>query len=131
MKWAAKKFTHISPVWFNVQLFTTKTGEATFQIGGKQDIDMGKFLLKLIQKTSNIIFLNSMLLTYIVQKFSFFIHLGWMDDIRENNTDIKFLPRFLFNEFTKESLEIFLYSETFQQQLFNEIVDFIKVIKFN
>ncbi|KAI1723458.1 glycosyl hydrolases family 18 domain-containing protein [Ditylenchus destructor] len=39
-KWAAKKFTHISPVWFQLKSATID-GVATCTIGGTHDIDRG------------------------------------------------------------------------------------------
>lgn len=39
-KWAAKKFSHISPVWFQLKSATID-GEATCTIGGTHDIDRG------------------------------------------------------------------------------------------
>uniref|UniRef100_A0A1I7Y764 Chitinase domain-containing protein 1 n=2 Tax=Steinernema glaseri TaxID=37863 RepID=A0A1I7Y764_9BILA len=39
-KWAANKFTHIVPVWFQINALTS-TGKKTCQIGGTHDMDQG------------------------------------------------------------------------------------------
>lgn len=50
-----------------------------------------------------------------------------MNDILLNNSDIKFIPRFLFDDFDKKTYTAFLTNEKLQGIVINEIINFIKV----
>uniref|UniRef100_A0A0M3IRF6 Chitinase domain-containing protein 1 n=1 Tax=Ascaris lumbricoides TaxID=6252 RepID=A0A0M3IRF6_ASCLU len=63
-KWAAKKFTHISPVWFQFKPATID-GQRTCSIGGTHDIDQG-WLRDIQSNNSEIVFVPR------------FIMEGWM-----------------------------------------------------
>lgn len=95
VKWAAKKFTHISPVWFNIK-FIDNNNKISVEISGKHDIDR-----------------------------------EWMNDILLNNSDIKFIPRFLFDDFDKKTYTAFLTNEKLQGIVINEIINFIKENNFD
>ncbi|VDM25541.1 unnamed protein product [Toxocara canis] len=90
-KWAAKKFTHISPVWFQLKPANID-GQKTCSIGGTHDIDQ-----------------------------------RWMADVRSNNSDVSFVPRFLMEDWTSGTVDDFLYDEIWQRRCAQAMVDLIEV----
>ncbi|KHN88236.1 Chitinase domain-containing protein 1 [Toxocara canis] len=89
-KWAAKKFTHISPVWFQLKPANID-GQKTCSIGGTHDIDQ-----------------------------------RWMADVRSNNSDVSFVPRFLMEDWTSGTVDDFLYDEIWQRRCAQAMVDLIE-----
>uniref|UniRef100_A0A915Q834 Chitinase domain-containing protein 1 n=1 Tax=Setaria digitata TaxID=48799 RepID=A0A915Q834_9BILA len=76
-KWAAKKFTHISPVWF--QFKPEIKEKKTCDIFGAHDMDI-----------------------------------QWLADIHQNNSEIRFMPRFIIDGSVSRNVEQFLYNEKWQ-----------------
>uniref|UniRef100_A0A0N5AWG3 Chitinase domain-containing protein 1 n=1 Tax=Syphacia muris TaxID=451379 RepID=A0A0N5AWG3_9BILA len=87
-KFAAKKFTHISPVWFQV---VPSFDEKSCLVEGTHDIDQ-----------------------------------GWIADVRSNNSDIRIIPRFIFEKWTASDYLDFLHSEQWQDKCINRIVNLIQ-----
>ncbi|CAJ0574345.1 unnamed protein product, partial [Mesorhabditis spiculigera] len=94
-KWAANKFTHISPVWLQFKPQTADMA-ASCRIEGTHDIDR-----------------------------------GWMTDIRKNNSEIKFVPRILFDQWHVDELKQFLLSETWSQRCLNDLLNFLQRNQFD
>ncbi|KAK0393555.1 hypothetical protein QR680_000271 [Steinernema hermaphroditum] len=88
-KWAAKKFTHIVPVWFQINALT-KFDRKTCTVAGTHDMDQ-----------------------------------GWIADIRSNNSDVKIVPRFLFENWNPQDLEDFLVDEGWQIRCGKDLANFI------
>ncbi|EJD75982.1 hypothetical protein LOAG_16980 [Loa loa] len=88
-KWAARKFTHISPVWFQFNLDVKQRKTCT--ILGTHDMDK-----------------------------------QWLVDIHTNNSEIKFMPRFVLDGSVPGIIEQFLYNEKWQTNCAQLIVNFIK-----
>lgn len=56
--------------------------------------------------------------------------LEWLTDVHTNNSDIKFLPRFVIDGSVPENIELFLYDEQWQTSCAKLVVNFIKVTIF-
>jgi len=77
-KWTAQKYTHISPVWFQL-VPAMIDGELSCEFKGQHDIDR-----------------------------------GWLEDLRKNNSDIKIVPRFLFEPTDSELFQQFITADSGQ-----------------
>uniref|UniRef100_A0A0R3RLF7 Chitinase domain-containing protein 1 n=1 Tax=Elaeophora elaphi TaxID=1147741 RepID=A0A0R3RLF7_9BILA len=88
-KWAARKFTHISPVWF--QFKPEVKQQKTCAIFGTHDMDI-----------------------------------KWLADVHANNSEIKFVPRFIIDGSSPGDVKRFLYDEKWQTNCAQLIVNFIK-----
>ncbi|KAL3990316.1 Glycosyl hydrolases 18 family protein [Acanthocheilonema viteae] len=88
-KWAAQKFTHISPVWFRFKPELKQ--EKTCTILGTHDMDK-----------------------------------QWLADIHTNNSEIKFMPRFVIDGSAFGNVEQFLYDEKWQTNCAQLIINFVK-----
>ncbi|CAJ0933916.1 unnamed protein product, partial [Mesorhabditis belari] len=94
-KWAAKKFTHIAPVWLQMRPQTADMA-ASCRIEGTHDIDH-----------------------------------GWMNDVRSNNSAIKFVPRVLFEHWSSEEMHRFLGSEAWTQRCLQDLLHFLQRNQFD
>ncbi|CAG9538269.1 unnamed protein product [Cercopithifilaria johnstoni] len=88
-KWVARKFTHISPVWF--QFKPEVKQQKTCAILGTHDMDI-----------------------------------QWLAAVHTNNSEIKFVPRFVIDGSAHGNIERFLYDEKWQTNCAQLIVNFIK-----
>ena len=88
-KWAAKKFTHIAPVWFQLKSARID-GQLSCKVEGTHDIDI-----------------------------------GWIEDVRKNNSAVKIVPRFLFENWQGNDLKQFLTEEQAQFRCVRAIVDLL------
>lgn len=89
-KWAAKKFTHIVPVWFQINSAHIGDEQLTCTIKGTHDIDI-----------------------------------GWIEDVRRNNSNVQIIPRFLFENWHMDELKQFLVEEQAQYRCIRAIIDLI------
>ncbi|VDK77677.1 unnamed protein product [Litomosoides sigmodontis] len=89
-KWAAQKFTHVSPVWF--QFKPEVKQQKTCTILGTHDMDM-----------------------------------QWLADVHKNNSEIRFMPRFVIDGSVPRNVERFLYDEKWQTDCARLVINFIKV----
>ena len=103
-KWTAQKFTHIAPVWFQL-IPTNINGEVSCEFKGQHDIDRG-------------------LLRYFKNGNMF---LGWLEDLRKNNSEIKIVPRFIFESSDADLFQQFISADTAQLRCAEELVHFLEV----
>uniref|UniRef100_A0A914X8L6 Chitinase domain-containing protein 1 n=2 Tax=Plectus sambesii TaxID=2011161 RepID=A0A914X8L6_9BILA len=94
-KWLAHKFTHISPVWFQI-VPKRDTEPPTCTIEGTHDMDQ-----------------------------------GWIKDVRSNNSDIKIVPRFLFEKWSPPELQQLFGDELLQERCAKAVIDFLQRNKFD
>lgn len=87
-------------------------------ISGAHDIDEGFFIFYIL----DVIFKN-----FLSKQIFNLLFLGWMLDIHKNNSRIKFLPRFIFEEFQQNTIESFLSIEQVQIKCAREIIEFLHV----
>ncbi|VDK33834.1 unnamed protein product [Gongylonema pulchrum] len=91
-KWAAAKFTYISPVWFQFKP-EIKQQRKMCTIFGAHDLDK-----------------------------------GWLADIKLNNSEIRFVPRFIVDVSDRDSLDQFIYDIQWQKNCGQRFIKFIKVV---
>uniref|UniRef100_A0A915JLI0 Chitinase domain-containing protein 1 n=1 Tax=Romanomermis culicivorax TaxID=13658 RepID=A0A915JLI0_ROMCU len=91
-KVAAHKFTHISPVWFQVN----SDRQQGCQLAGLHDLDQ-----------------------------------NWIENVRKNNSDIKIVPRFLFDKWTPDELTSFLIDQNEQNRCLKIFIDYVKRNRFD
>lgn len=56
------------------------------------------------------------------------IVLGWLEDVRKNNSEIKIVPRFIFEAPDAEIFQQFMSADTAQLRCAEELVNFLQVI---
>uniref|UniRef100_A0AC34QNT1 GH18 domain-containing protein n=1 Tax=Panagrolaimus sp. JU765 TaxID=591449 RepID=A0AC34QNT1_9BILA len=86
---AAKKFTHLSPVWFDVTVL--EHDEFGCKIDGNHNINR-----------------------------------DWIEQVRQNNPQIKLIPRFLFQKWTQQTVMNFLNDEQTSHRCAVSVLEFIQ-----
>lgn len=93
VKFLAQKFTHISPVWFQIKVAPDRE---SYMLGGTHDLDQ-----------------------------------GWIEDIRKNNSQVKIVPRFLFDGFTGEDFKTLFLTSSLQEDVIKLVTDYCRRNKFD